>query len=188
MGRELHVDRFRCGLVGELEVGLVTFGGVRGASAMGFAALHHPPQHGPFAEVPQLLEIPPEFTEALRVAFHTLFQPPDSAPGCMGMWHCSSGNNTVRIWQPQAPPSPTLHQRPSSSLCSSPGWPPPVRSNCPSTRSNPNNKPKAATCNACSSRPTCSIAAAAMGEPRCASHSNLARRPTPIRVCAHALS
>src|ERR1017187_9727363 len=114
---------------------------------MGFAALHHPLQHGPFAEVLQLVEVPPEFTEALRVTFQALFQPPDSARGCRGVRHCSSCNNTVRIWQRQVSSPRTLHQQLSSSLCSSPGWPPPALSNCPSTRSRPNNRPKAARCN-----------------------------------------
>jgi hypothetical protein len=46
---------------------------------VGFTALHHPLQYGPFAEVLQLIEASFEFLETLRVAFcqDTLFRAPD---------------------------------------------------------------------------------------------------------------
>jgi hypothetical protein len=66
--RQLHIDRFPIGFVGEFEVRFVTPVRVCGAGATGFAALHHPLQHRPFAEVLDLIEPPFEFVEALRVA------------------------------------------------------------------------------------------------------------------------
>jgi hypothetical protein len=46
---------------------------------MGFAALHHPLQYRPFAEVLQLIESPFEFLKTLRVAIrrNTPFRVPD---------------------------------------------------------------------------------------------------------------
>ncbi len=155
---------------------------------MGFAALHHPLQHGPFAEVLQVFEVPPEFTEVQRVTFQALFQPPDSARGGGGVWPCSCGKYTVRIWQRQVSSLRTLPRQRSSSLCSSPGWLPPGLSHCPSTRSRRNNRPKAARCTACSSRPTCSIAATAMLDPPCASTSRTGTCSTPIADWAPARS
>ena len=67
--RELDIDCFAVGLVRELEVGTVALGGVGGTGALGFAALHHPLQHGTFAEILDLFQISSEFQEALRVAF-----------------------------------------------------------------------------------------------------------------------
>ena len=53
---ELHVDRFAFGLISPLEVRSVPFSRVLAASALGFAALHHPLEKRPFAEILQLLE------------------------------------------------------------------------------------------------------------------------------------
>ncbi len=66
---------------------------------MGFAALHHPLQHRPFAEVLEWLDAAFEFPEALRVAFQdgAMFQAPECVLGGMSAWHCSYGHNTVRI-------------------------------------------------------------------------------------------
>src|SRR5579859_1642612 len=158
---------------------------------MGFAALHHPLQHRPFAEVLQLLEVPLEFAEALRVAFqeNTLLQSPGWAPGGAGAWwHCSYGYNTVRVWQPQASPPPTPHLPRSSSLCSSPGWHPAAPSNSPFTTSSPCNKPKAWRCNCSSYRPTCSIVATEMWGPPCTCNSRRAPCSTPTAGWAPALS
>ena len=51
------------------------------ARATGFAALHHPLQHRPFAEALQLIEAPFEFLETLRATFQlgSLLR----APGCL---------------------------------------------------------------------------------------------------------
>ena len=55
-GGEFHVDRFAFGLIRPLEVRSVAFSRVLTASALGFAALHHPLEKRPFAEVLQLLK------------------------------------------------------------------------------------------------------------------------------------
>jgi hypothetical protein len=53
---ELHVDRFALSLIRPLEVRSMSFRWVLAASALGFAALHHPLEKRPFAEILQLLE------------------------------------------------------------------------------------------------------------------------------------
>ena len=68
-GSEFHIDGFAIGLIRPLEVRSVAFGRVLAASALGFAAFHHPLQNCTFAEILDLLEPPAEFPEALRVAF-----------------------------------------------------------------------------------------------------------------------
>ena len=65
---ELHVDRFAFGLIRPLEVRSVPFRRVLAASALGFAALHHPLQNCTFAEIVDLLQSSSEFQKALRVA------------------------------------------------------------------------------------------------------------------------
>jgi hypothetical protein len=57
-GSEFHIDGFAFGLIRPLEVRSVAFGRVLAASALGFAAFHHPPEKRPFAEVLQLLKFP----------------------------------------------------------------------------------------------------------------------------------
>ena len=57
-GSEFHIDGFAIGLIRPLEVRSVAFGRVLAASALGFAAFHHALEKRPFAEVPQLVEIP----------------------------------------------------------------------------------------------------------------------------------
>ena len=66
---------------------------------MSLAALHHPLQHGPFAEILQLLDLPFEFAEAFGVALQngTLCKAPDSAGGGTGLWHRSYGDYTVGL-------------------------------------------------------------------------------------------
>ena len=53
---ELHVDGFAFGLISPLEVRSVSFSRVLAAGALGFAALHHPLEKRPFAEILQLLK------------------------------------------------------------------------------------------------------------------------------------
>ena len=53
---ELHIDRFAFGLIRPLKVRSMAFGRVLAASALGFAAFHHPLEKRPFAEVLQLLK------------------------------------------------------------------------------------------------------------------------------------
>ena len=53
---ELHVDRFAFSLIRPLEVRSMSFSRVLAASALGFAALHHPLEKRPFAEILQLLK------------------------------------------------------------------------------------------------------------------------------------
>ena len=55
---EFHIDRFALGLICPLEIGSVAFSRVVAASALGLAALHHPLEQRPFAEVLQLLKFP----------------------------------------------------------------------------------------------------------------------------------
>jgi hypothetical protein len=57
-GSELHIDGFAFGLIRPLEVRSMAFSGVVAASALSFAALHHPLEKRPFAEVFQLLKFP----------------------------------------------------------------------------------------------------------------------------------
>ena len=53
---ELQVDRFAFSLISPLEVRSMSFSRVLAASALGFAALHHPLEKRPFAEILQLLK------------------------------------------------------------------------------------------------------------------------------------
>ena len=53
---ELYVDRFAFSLIRPLEVRSMSFSRVLAASALGFAALHHPLEKRPFAEILQLLK------------------------------------------------------------------------------------------------------------------------------------
>ena len=55
-GSEFHIDGFAFGLIRPLEVGSMSFSRVLAASALGFAALHHPLEKRPFAEILQFLE------------------------------------------------------------------------------------------------------------------------------------
>ena len=55
---QFHIDGFAFGFIGPLEVRSVAFGRVVAASALGLAALHHPLEERPFAEVLQLLKFP----------------------------------------------------------------------------------------------------------------------------------
>ena len=55
---QLNVDGFACSLISPFEVRSMAFGGVVPAGAGGFAALHHPLEHAPLAEVPESLELP----------------------------------------------------------------------------------------------------------------------------------
>jgi len=64
---------------------------------MGFAALHHPLQHRPFAEVLEFLKTPFEFREALRVAFQEGAVAAASVLGSRCVWHYSSGKYTVIV-------------------------------------------------------------------------------------------
>ena len=57
-GSEFHIDGFAFGLIRPLEVRSMSFGWVLAASALGFAAFHHPLEKRPFAEVLQLLKFP----------------------------------------------------------------------------------------------------------------------------------
>ena len=57
-GSEFDVDRFAFGLIRPLEVRSMTLSRVVATSALGFAALHHPLEKRPFAEVFQLLKFP----------------------------------------------------------------------------------------------------------------------------------
>jgi hypothetical protein len=61
----------------------VTLGSVGGASALGFAAFHHPLQNCTFAEILDLFQASSEFQEALRVAFQGGI-PWDSADSAFG--------------------------------------------------------------------------------------------------------
>ena len=58
IGSELHIDGFAFGLVRPLEIRAMAFGRILAASALGFAAFHHPLEKRPFAEVLQLLKFP----------------------------------------------------------------------------------------------------------------------------------
>ena len=58
IGSEFHIDGFAFGLIRPLEVRSMSFGRVLAASAVGFAAFHHPLKKRPFAEVLQLLKFP----------------------------------------------------------------------------------------------------------------------------------
>ena len=53
---EFHVDRFAFSLIRPLEVRSMSFRRVLAASALGFAALHHPLEKRTFAEILQLLK------------------------------------------------------------------------------------------------------------------------------------
>jgi hypothetical protein len=55
---EFHIDGFAFGLIRQLEVRSVAFGGVMLAGAAGLAALHHALKKRPFAEVLQFLKFP----------------------------------------------------------------------------------------------------------------------------------
>ena len=66
--REFDIDRFAVRFVGKFEVRAVALGGVGGAGALGFAALHHSLQNRTFAEIFDLLQASSEFQKALRVA------------------------------------------------------------------------------------------------------------------------
>jgi hypothetical protein len=55
-GSEFHIDGFAFGLIGPLEVRSMSFSWVLAASALGFAALHHPLEKRPLAEILQLLK------------------------------------------------------------------------------------------------------------------------------------
>src|SRR5260370_42348146 len=57
-GSEFHIDGFAFGLIRPLEVRSMSFGWVLAASALGFAAFHHPLEKRPFAEILQLLKFP----------------------------------------------------------------------------------------------------------------------------------
>ena len=57
-GSEFHIDGFAFGLIRPLEVRSVAFVRILAASALGFAAFHHPLEKRPFAEVLQLLKFP----------------------------------------------------------------------------------------------------------------------------------
>ena len=57
-GSEFHIDGFAFGLISPLEVRSMSFSRVLAASALGFAALHHPLENRPFAEILQLLKFP----------------------------------------------------------------------------------------------------------------------------------
>src|SRR5450432_646026 len=157
---------------------------------MGFAALHHPLQHRPFAEILQLFEVPLEFAEAPCVAFQdgTLCSAPDPARGSWGMWHYAYGDNTVRYdnrklhcLRPHrggsrirfAPVLVGIQQRP-------PTPPPPDRVSATGQ--------KAWRCSDCSSRLTCNIAATEMWDSRCACNSRTARCSTPTAGLAPALA
>ena len=53
---ELHIEGFAFGLIRPLEVRSMSFSRVLAASALRFAALHHPLEKRPFAEILQLLK------------------------------------------------------------------------------------------------------------------------------------
>jgi hypothetical protein len=55
LGAEFHVDGFAGNLIGPLEVGAVTLGGVAVASTLGPAAFHHSLQNRPFQEICELV-------------------------------------------------------------------------------------------------------------------------------------
>ena len=55
-GSEFHIDGFAPGLIRPLEVRSVAFVRILAASALGFAALHHPLEKRPFAKILQLLK------------------------------------------------------------------------------------------------------------------------------------
>ena len=55
-GSEFHIDGFAFGFIRPLEVRSVAFVRILAASALGFAAFHHPLEKRPFAEVLQLLK------------------------------------------------------------------------------------------------------------------------------------
>ena len=57
-GRQFHINGFAFGLIRPLEVRSMAFVRVLAASAPGFAALHHPFEKRPFAEIVQLLKFP----------------------------------------------------------------------------------------------------------------------------------
>ena len=61
----LPFDGFAFGLIGPLEVGAVTLGGVAVASTMGPAAFHHSLQNRPFQEIFELVEFLPGVAETL---------------------------------------------------------------------------------------------------------------------------
>ena len=55
-GSQFHIDGFAFSLIRPLEVRSMSFSRVLAASALGFAALHHPLEKRPFAEILQLLK------------------------------------------------------------------------------------------------------------------------------------
>ena len=55
-GSEFHIDGFAFGLIRPLEVRSMSFSRVLAASALRFAALHHPLEKRPFAEILQSLK------------------------------------------------------------------------------------------------------------------------------------
>jgi hypothetical protein len=65
LGAEFHVDGFAGNLIGPLEVGAVTLGGVAVASTLGPAAFHHSLQNRPFQEICELVEFLPGLAETL---------------------------------------------------------------------------------------------------------------------------
>ena len=56
IARKFHIDGFAFGLIRPLEVRSMSFSRVLAASALGFAAFHHPLEKRPFAEILQLLK------------------------------------------------------------------------------------------------------------------------------------
>ena len=58
LASEFYIDGFAVGLIRPLEVRSVAFGRILAASALGLAALHHPLEKRPFAEVLQFLKFP----------------------------------------------------------------------------------------------------------------------------------
>ena len=57
-GSEFDIDGFAFGLVRPFQVRSMAFGRVLAASALGFAAFHHPLEKRSFAEVVQFLKFP----------------------------------------------------------------------------------------------------------------------------------
>ena len=62
---EFDIDGLALGLVGQLEIRAVTFGGIAVAGALRLAALHHPLQDGSLQEIIQLLEFSLDLAESL---------------------------------------------------------------------------------------------------------------------------
>src|SRR5262249_17842406 len=112
--RQLYVDSFAVGLIGEFVIGTVPLSGIGGAGTPGLFALHQSFQNCTFTEKADFFEVAPDLEEALRVPFQGGISAGRPSPALRNRntWHCSYGDITVRIMTIATPspvdPTPAL--------------------------------------------------------------------------------